>query len=100
MGCARDIAVFDVGDVAIGEDVAEAVGDAEGVGAWPHAVDFDKVVPFLAGGFNPLAAVPIFEFGDGVAMVANLHGRPPLITAILEMIDKLRVKTDIAVLDK
>lgn len=86
LGCAGHIAVFNMGDTAVGEGVAEVVGDAEGVRAWPHAIGFHEVIPLLARCFNPLAAVPILEFGDGVAVVTNLHGRPPLVTAILKMV--------------
>jgi len=85
---AGNIAIFHVGDAAVNEGVAEDVRDAEGVWPRPHAAAFDEVVVGCAGDVNPIAVTGlVFELGDGVAVVANLNGRPPLVAAVFEMVN-------------
>ena len=56
LGTAVDGAIFNVGNAAVGKDIAVAVGDAEDVGAGAHAgVGLDKVVIAGAGNVDPLA---------------------------------------------
>ncbi len=81
-------AVFNMGNIVVSEHIAIAICNAEGVGARAHAgVCLDKVVVVCTRDGYPLAAlIKVFEFGDWVAMIADLHSCPPLIASVFEMI--------------
>ncbi len=78
------------------EHVAIAIGDAECVRAWSHTgVGLHKVIVRGARHGDPLPiSVEIFELCDRVAVVANLHRRPPLVAAIFKVIADLPPKGD------
>ena len=61
--------------IVVNEFVTKIISDAELKWACAHTANFEPVM-LLSGHVNPLRAIPIFEFGDGVAMIADLYGRP------------------------
>ena len=84
---AVDRAVLDEGDAAVRQRVAVQVRHAKHVRPHAHAgIGLHEIIVRHARHRHPLTAVPIFELGDRVAMVANLHSRPPLIAAVFEVI--------------
>src|SRR3990172_7977111 len=80
--------VLNVRNAAINQHVAVTIGHPERVRAWPHSrVGLHEVVVRSARYANPLTARrEVFQLGNRIAMVAYLHGRPPLVAAVFEVV--------------
>src|SRR3990172_6651264 len=76
--------VLNVRNAAITQHVGVAVRHPERVRAWPHSrVGLHEVVVRSARDANPLTARrEVFQPGNRIAMVAYLHGPPPLVSPL------------------
>ncbi len=85
-----DVPVFNMRDTAIHKHMPVNVGNAERVRTGPHAGWIDEeIVIATANSFENSRLRLILQPRNRIAMVANLYGCPPLVAAILKMLDDI-----------
>jgi hypothetical protein len=95
-------AVFDVRYAAIDQQIPIASCHSECLGARPHAgIRLYEVIVVHARNCDPLAAGQVFQPGNGIPVISDLDGCPPLVAAVFEVVnDRTAQSSSPAVLRK